>query len=381
MGERADHAPPPRAVRIGGIAGAPFYVTWGWVGFAVAYLAFSLVLFRSFSTVIAVTTGLMGVALLAASVLVHEAAHAYTAVAFRIPVHRVVATFGGGHTTLDGLAGGPLAGASVALAGPLANLAIAGAAWVGADMAEPDSLTSLLLGLVAVLNLGLALLSLAPGLPMDGGAVVAAAVWALTGDRARGMRLAATLGRVMVTITPLVTVMVWWWWTDESPPVWLWATSIALAGHAALTGRTASRAVAHAAPAYEAIERLTVGEVMAPAIVMPADATLQDGIDEPRGLAVLLDETGRPTLVLVSTTDDGIDIDKLPPSTPLRLAVTRLPESCVVEAGPLDAATGVVRAMGNTGSGIVVLTRLGQAYGYVRGDRVEAALATETGRR
>src|SRR5258708_39847062 len=49
--------------------------------------------------------------------------------------------------------------------------------------------------LVAVANLAITLINLVPGLPLDGGRVLRAGLWALTGRADAATRLAAMLGR------------------------------------------------------------------------------------------------------------------------------------------------------------------------------------------
>ncbi len=51
--------------------------------------------------------------------------------------------------------------------------------------------------MVGGLNLALGLLSLLPGMPLDGGRIVRAIAWAGTGDRERAGRVTATLGRII----------------------------------------------------------------------------------------------------------------------------------------------------------------------------------------
>lgn len=97
-----------------------------------------------------------------------------------------------------GLPGGPAAELRVALAGPLASLAM-GAALVGLTVLVSGAggtagLVAWVLGCLAVANVVLGLASLYPGYPMDGSDVVHAVAWRLTGSRQQAARTVVLVG-------------------------------------------------------------------------------------------------------------------------------------------------------------------------------------------
>ncbi len=137
------------------------------------------------------------------SVLAHEAAHAVTARRFGYHVDRIVADLWGGHTVYDSSSSRPGGSAAIAVAGPVANLALAG---VGSllQSAVGDGVAALLLGALTLTNVFVGLFNLLPGLPLDGGFIVDALVWKVTGDRNKGLIVAGWLGRVLT-----VGVVLW----------------------------------------------------------------------------------------------------------------------------------------------------------------------------
>lgn len=150
---------------------------------------------------------------LALSVLVHELAHALAGRAAGWPVGRIVLTLMGGHTAFGAVATRPLPTALVSLVGPVSNLALAAAGEFALSFA-PESAAGpvwALLQLLVLANWVLGLFNLLPGLPLDGGRVVEAVVWALTGAESRGTVAAAWCGRAIAVLVVLwATVTAQW---------------------------------------------------------------------------------------------------------------------------------------------------------------------------
>ena len=136
------------------------------------------------------------------SVLLHEAGHAVAARAYGLPVTEVVINLWGGHTSL-GRPRTPGASAVVSVVGPLVNVALA----LVAELVRrqlPPTVPGSGLAVVAFLLLGLAatnalvgLCNLVPGLPLDGGRVLEALVWKVTGDQDTAGVVAGWAGRVV----------------------------------------------------------------------------------------------------------------------------------------------------------------------------------------
>jgi Zn-dependent protease len=142
---------------------------------------------------VAVVTAL----LLFASVLLHELAHSLVARAQGIRVRSISLFLLGGVSTLEEEASSPGREALMAAAGPGASAAVAAITWFAAGaIPGPEQLVAMLVAL-AWINAVLTVFNLLPGFPLDGGRVLRALVWKLTGDRARATRIAAGAGLVV----------------------------------------------------------------------------------------------------------------------------------------------------------------------------------------
>lgn len=137
-----------------------------------------------------------------ASVLAHELAHALVARRFGVPVEEILLFVFGGAARLDQEAPDPRAEVVITAVGPLMNLAIgvvALAPWLVLQSSGGDLVGAL--GTVAfwvgASNLFLAGVNLLPAFPLDGGRLLRAIAWAVTGDFVRATRVASMIGRAM----------------------------------------------------------------------------------------------------------------------------------------------------------------------------------------
>jgi Zn-dependent protease len=145
-----------------------------------------------------------------ASLVLHELGHALVARRQGIQVERIELWFFGGLAQLRGEPRSPGAEFAVAAAGPLVTLVVffvcAGAAALvdsSSHFIDAATLTAstssspayVLLSFVAAMNAILFLFNLAPGFPLDGGRILFAAAWKVTGDRNRALRIAGRGGQ------------------------------------------------------------------------------------------------------------------------------------------------------------------------------------------
>ncbi len=128
--------------------------------------------------------------------------HAATLAARGRPVRRLVLYVFGG--TADPRSGTvpPDDEILVVVAGPLVNLGLAGLAWLLHALASDGHTAGMasLLEYVAIVNLGIGLFSLLPGVPLDGGRALHALVWMTTGSRGQAACLADAAGRLVVVL-------------------------------------------------------------------------------------------------------------------------------------------------------------------------------------
>ncbi|HEX8866068.1 MAG TPA: site-2 protease family protein, partial [Lentzea sp.] len=132
------------------------------------------------------------------SLLAHELAHALVAQRCGVGVDRIDLWLLGGVSRLSAPPPSPKAEFLIAAAGPATNVLVAilaGVAGTGlAAWGAPALVASPLLWL-AIANSVLAVFNLVPAAPLDGGRLLAAAVWWHTGDEARGTKVATVAGR------------------------------------------------------------------------------------------------------------------------------------------------------------------------------------------
>ncbi|MFB7086254.1 site-2 protease family protein, partial [Streptomyces sp. NPDC056296] len=132
-----------------------------------------------------------------ASVLVHELAHTVAALRFKLPVRRIQLQFFGGVSEIEKEAETPGREFVLAFVGPLLSLVLAGVFYAALLPVEPDSVPGVLLAGLMVSNLLVAAFNLLPGLPLDGGRMLRAVVWKITGKPMHGTIAAAWVGRAL----------------------------------------------------------------------------------------------------------------------------------------------------------------------------------------
>lgn len=145
--------------------------------------------------------------LLYAAVLLHEISHALVARRYGTQVPSITLHFLGGMTAVQGESRSPRQEFWVAVVGPLTSLAVGGVAWLAYTRTE-GGLSGLFLFGLAAGNLLIGVLNLVPGLPLDGGRVLKALVWAASGSALRGVVVAAWAGRataVALALWPVVS--------------------------------------------------------------------------------------------------------------------------------------------------------------------------------
>jgi Zn-dependent protease len=361
---------------IGRAAGAPVILAPSWLLAAVVLTALFAPTVRRFAPELggAATylVALSFVVLLFVSVFLHELAHGFMARARGLEVREFAITLWGGHTAFGGAAPSPAASALIAVVGPLTNLLLAGVSWVGAQAAPAGGLVSVIGYSAALANAFVAIFNLVPGLPLDGGRVLEAVVWRLSGDRSRGTVVAGWAGRVVAVGfaawaigLPLLR--------REQPDLFTFGWA-ALVGSFLWSGATQS---IRGAEEQRARDGLTIAAVAIPAVAVPVGATLAQAeavaVAAGVGQVVLLAPDGRPVAYI-----DPDAAAAVPPharqATPAQAASMPLPAAAVID-GALSGSD-LVRTVGQLSrfsAGLVVLVD-GQVTGLVFARDVVAAL-------
>lgn len=350
-------------LRVATIGGVPVHIGWSW--FLLAAVIIVLTGARLVDrTPHAYLIGAGYALSLLLAVLVHEGAHALAARSLGIPVHRVVADFLGGHTAFasTGLTAGR--SAVIAAAGPLANALLGGAAWVGMHVVESPVAGLVFLGVTWV-NLLLAAFNLLPGLPLDGGQLVEAAVWGASGRRSKGMiaagwggRLVAALivfwalGRPLLAgVTPDTFTLVW--------AVLLISVIWRGASQAIAVGR--SRGLLEGVTVRAAAQRvhlISVGTLVGDLRGIPASVVTLIG-DHPDGLLWV---------------PAGSVSDAVPDSAPVSSVASPVPAAAICVAAPDDELWGVLTSMFEGRIGLAVLTHADQIWGAITAQHLDAVL-------
>ena len=300
------------------------------------------------------------------SVLVHEGAHAATARAAGLPVHRVVADLWGGHTAYDPRLSTPGKAALIAVVGPLANLALAAVAWF-ASLAVTGEVPGRVLSGVAFVNFLLAVFNLLPGLPLDGGQLVDALVWRLTGRREKGLIAAGWTGR-LVTVGVILWFVVRPLLAGSEPSL----TSIVWMGLISVFMWQGATAAIRTGQAREMLGRGTVAQVVQPVPVLrPYDVL--EAAAATGGCAVVVDPTGRPSALSLPEDAAGVPRERWS-STPVSAVARVQPQGWVAETHRGDDLTAVVTAIQETQSSVVVAVEDGRVLGLVTVEAVNRAI-------
>jgi Zn-dependent protease/CBS domain-containing protein len=135
-----------------------------------------------------------------ASIVVHELAHSLVARRLGIGVESITLFLLGGVATISDEARRARDEFLIAIAGPLASLALGGVflgVEAGLDAAGAGPEVTRVFFYLGVVNLFLAAFNMLPGFPLDGGRVLRAIVWGAHGDLRTATRVAAIGGRVV----------------------------------------------------------------------------------------------------------------------------------------------------------------------------------------
>lgn len=152
--------------------------------------------------------GLAFAVLLYLSVLLHEMSHALMAQRYGLGVRSISLHFLGGATEIDSETRTAGQEFKVAVVGPLTSIAV-GLLALPLWWLVPDGLLRLAAGGLAGANLVVGVLNLVPGLPLDGGRLLRALVWQLTGSMHGGTIVAAWGGRVVAVLLLGYPLLIW----------------------------------------------------------------------------------------------------------------------------------------------------------------------------
>ncbi len=193
-----------RSIQLGKIFGIPFKLHYSWffififITFILSYAYYPEVTDDSWSTAAYWILGVLTSLLFFASVLIHELSHSAVAIREGMQVKSITLFFFGGVAHITREATKPTTELKMAIAGPLASIALAGLYygifWISNGFNE---YLAVVCWWLAWINGVLAVFNMIPGFPLDGGRVFRSIVWMVTGNYMRATRIATMAGRVV----------------------------------------------------------------------------------------------------------------------------------------------------------------------------------------
>jgi Zn-dependent protease len=307
-------------IPLGRIAGIPVVLAYSWfIIAAFTVIVYGPVLLRN-NPALGLAAYIVAFAyavLLLISVLVHELAHALTAKIYHWPTEKIVLNLWGGHTQFESFTASPGRSVLVALAGPAANLVLAGAGWVLLTVGNLSGVADILANIFVWANLLIGIFNVLPGLPLDGGRLVESAVWKVTGSQQKGTVAAGWGGRLIV-----IALVLWFvalpLLSGERPDISLMLITV-LVGSFLWMGATASIQQARLRGRLHLVH---AGSLAEPAVGLPETATVADLENLHQSAAgspaavVLYGRDGRPVAVVDAGVAATVPADAVA-STPL----------------------------------------------------------------
>lgn len=307
--------------------------------------------------------GLFAITLLL-SVFLHELGHALVSLRAGIRVTRINLDALGGFTEMEREAARPGTAAAIALAGPAVSAALGALGLVGLSLTEQGSLPWQLSFQVCVANLLVAVYNLLPGLPLDGGKAVQSGIWAATGNRWTGYRLAGWSGRVVAVATGGFAL---WFYFNQ----WFSLFGIILMSLVAFElwrGATSAIRIGRMGPK---INGLAAAGLARPAALVPVSSTLGQALAAAAGREVVAVDGGDAVGLLDRHSAEAVppgEVDAMPLAGLLRSA-SRIP----VVAGEL-AGQSLLDAIGRARAEEYFVTEEGRLTGVLHASDVVKAL-------
>jgi Zn-dependent protease/CBS domain-containing protein len=295
-------------LRLGSVRGVPILVAPSWllIALLVSIIYGPLVQdsVPGVSRIVAYLSSLGFAALFALCILAHELAHTMVSISLGHPVRRVVLFMLGGVSEIEKEPDRAGREFLIAAAGPLVSLALAGAAWALSLVFAAHTVFAVLCALLAWSNLVLAIFNLLPGLPLDGGRLLRAAVWALGASPFTGTKVAAWAGRAIAILVAVSGLLI----DRTQAGIAAGIMSIALAAYL-WVGATQSL---KSAELLAKLPEVRVPELLRPGVLVPDDLSVAEALrrvweNNARGV-VLVDSAQRPRAIV----DEAL-IGRVPP--------------------------------------------------------------------
>jgi Zn-dependent protease/predicted transcriptional regulator len=156
--------------------------------------------YPSFSVTAHWVMGLVAALLLFASVLLHELGHSYVAKTHGVPIKRITLFLFGGVSQLTKESPDPVTEIKIAIAGPAVSYVLMmiffALYYLVSQSGSPEGVAPVLRYL-AFVNGILGTFNLIPGFPLDGGRLLRATIWKVSGDLRRATYIASKVGGIV----------------------------------------------------------------------------------------------------------------------------------------------------------------------------------------
>lgn len=273
-------------MRIGRVAGVPVQLSasW-WIGAGLIVLLYTPLVGRILPQAGIWESALIAAAftvLLAVSVLLHELGHCVVALRFGLPVRRVRLFLLGGLTEMTRNATRASQEALVAAAGPVVSFGLSVVAGLGWFALAPGGAVWLLVAQTCVANLAVAVFNVLPGLPLDGGRLLRALTWWLTGSRSRGTT-AGVVGAAAIAAALVIWALIGL--LNDAQDQWLRLGVAVLMAWFVVAGASAEHA---AERSRRWPTGLRVHDLVRPVLQLPAESPVGDALLAAAGRGVVL---------------------------------------------------------------------------------------------
>jgi Zn-dependent protease len=155
------------------------------------------------------------------SVILHELGHSVIALRYKIPVVSITLFIFGGLARIGKEPEKPHQEFNIAIAGPIVSGLLAAIFWGVTRVFPAADLAVAMAGWLFRINLSLAIFNLAPGFPLDGGRILRAAAWAITGNFSRATRIASRSGKIVAYALIMYGVIRASYFNDLISGIWL----------------------------------------------------------------------------------------------------------------------------------------------------------------
>jgi len=215
-------------------------------------------------------TGVIASLLLFLSVVLHELAHSFVALRYKLTIINITLFIFGGVAQMKGEPSHPEAEFRIALAGPMTSFLLA-LCFLTVFLLAENMILKALFQYLAQLNFILGVFNLIPGFPMDGGRVVRAHIWKKTGDFFNATRKASNYGQKIAFFFIILGVLSLF----AGMPTGLWLMIIGWFLY------SAAQSSYQQASLQETLNGIQVRDIMVRNIIsLPSDITIDAAVNE-----------------------------------------------------------------------------------------------------